>query len=100
MKDFVSGNNKMKISLFPPRTTTEKIVVHLSLLAFFCAVNSVLVLTKVAKYNVESMSVFDAVHFTITTWTTTGYGDIYPTNAVARVMSWIKMLLFLVVVVA
>eukprot|EP00873_Tetraselmis_striata_P033677 jgi/Tetstr1/453941/TSEL_040860.t1 len=86
--------------LLPPERVWTKLALHFSLLVVMCLVNVILVVTKVAKYNVEEMSVFDTVHYTITTWTTTGFGDIHPTNVAAKIMSWVKMLLFLFVMIA
>ena len=54
----------------------------------------------VTRYSRENASVADLVHFTVVTQYTVGYGDIYPVNTAARILSWIHMFVFFAIVVA
>lgn len=44
----------------------------------------------VAKFN-KDMNVMDLMHFSVITQSTVGYGDLYPVNAGARVISWLHI---------
>ena len=77
-----------------------KLAFHALALAVFVLVNVISYRLGWAKYNAEKMSWFDVVDYTVVTWTTVGFGNVYPTNAFAKVVSWAQMTAFLALVMA
>lgn len=67
----------------------------IAILVFF-ALNVTLYKTKIAEYNRKDLSAFEVLHFTVVTYFTVGYGDIYPTNAPAQILSWANMCTFFI----
>jgi hypothetical protein len=87
---FAVSNNKVVYVLI---LTFAMGLLHLSLYA-----------AGATRYNIDDngkkMTFMDIIHFTIVTQYTVGYGDIYPVNAVARILSWIHMMLFFMIAIA
>jgi hypothetical protein len=66
-----------------------------AILAFFLA-NLLLYRTGVAKYNRDDLTTFEVLHYTVVTYFTVGYGDVYPTSVPAQVLSWLNMATFFI----
>ena len=47
----------------------------------------------------KKLSLYDAFHFTLTTHTTVGYGDIYPVGTVNKIMSHLHMSVVFIITV-
>lgn len=75
-----------------------KVVYVILLTIVMTALYIALYFSGLTKYNVDDnggeMSVMDLAHVSIVTQFTVGYGDIFPVNNVARIISWIHMFLF------
>lgn len=50
-----------------------------------------------AEFN-KDMTVMDIIHFSVVTQSTVGYGDVYPVNSTARVISWLHIIATVVVI--
>ena len=79
---------------------TTKLMAHGAMVAVFFLVNLVTYSSGVAEYNKKHMTWFDILDYTIVTWMTVGFGNVYPTNAAAKMLSWAKMTAFLILVIA
>lgn len=78
----------------------RKLAMHAALVAAFFVLTLVAYRAGVATYNLDDMTWFDVLDYVIVTWTTVGYGNVYPTNAPAKVLSWGKMASFLAMALA
>ena len=63
---------------------------------FFFAVNLALYRAGLAVFNRHKVSVMDMLHFTVVTYFSVGYGDMYPVNDIARIASWANMATFFI----
>lgn len=81
------------ISFIPFR----KITIHFAMIMVFVLLNMILYYGGIATYNKENMGVQDLIHYTVVTHHTVGYGDIYPENGVAKILSWLQMFAFAIV---
>lgn len=86
---FLNGSGLMKKLLF-----------HFLILSLFTLLNVIFHKLEWAEYNKENMSWFDVVDYSIVTWMTVGFGNVYPTNAWGKIMSWAQMTAFLVLILA
>lgn len=77
-----------------------KLAAHAALILLFFLLNLAALQAGLATFNKEDVTWFDMLDYTFVTWTTVGYGNVYPTNAVAKVLSWGKMIAFLALTIA
>ncbi|AUF82121.1 putative ion channel [Tetraselmis virus 1] len=73
-----------------------KVAVHIILIITFFVINLTINITNKNAFSKE-LTTLDVFYYTVTTWTTTGYGDIYPVITVSKMIAVTKMLLFLVI---
>lgn len=71
----------------------------LAIIVFFLA-NLSLYKSRLAKYNRDDLTWFEVLHFTVVTYFTVGYGDVYPTNVPAQILSWLTMCAFFILAVS
>ena len=81
-----------EFDLFPPAqrvsfigTSYVELAEHFALLAY--ATQQLADTDKIQTYNHKFTSIFDATYFSVMTITTTGYGDIYPTYSISKIIS-------------
>lgn len=69
---------------------------HAAAILVFFFLNLSLYRAGIAKYNRDDLSTFDVLHFTVVTYFTVGYGDVYPTSVPSQVISWLNMCTFFI----
>ena len=66
-------------------------------LVLFAAIYFLMAQADLSNFNVQSLTRTDALYFTVTVFTTVGFGDIVATTQVARLVVTVQMILDLVV---
>ena len=69
---------------------------HAIAILWFFFLNLTLYKMGIAKYNRDDLTTFDMLHYTVVTYFTVGYGDVYPTNVQSQVLSWLNMCTFFI----
>lgn len=67
------------------------------LLVFFI-LYSVFYYAGVAKFNKDKMDLMDLMHYSVICQSSIGFGDLFPTSNIARVISWLHAIMTIVVI--
>jgi len=80
----------------------NKKLLHLSIIIAFAVVHIILSSSGLGSYymngGVNDMSLSDALHYSVITHTTIGFGDISPVNIIARAVTWCHALTVLLII--
>lgn len=100
MSVYCKADAKMQVAGFMPGNRLfRKLALHVMVLTVFIMLNLIFYRLGWSKYNQEDMTWFDVVDYSVVTWMTVGYGNVYPTNAWAKMMSWAEMTAFLILTI-
>lgn len=69
---------------------------HAAAIIAFFLLNLALYRAGVATYNRDDLTAVEVLHYTVVTYFTVGYGDVYPTSVPAQVLSWLNMCTFFI----